>query len=317
MFSDFLDWGVDDIDAEIVFGGYDGATNIGGNYTGYGINIAILDSGIDKQTGYLHWEFVNKIAGEYDFYYGDSNAEDGLGHGIRCAGIAGAKDNNLGIIGVAPECEFLIARIANQYELLVDATTLGQAINWSVSNGADIISMSWGFYEDPGDTFYNSLRYAYDSGVVLVAGAGNDDTDISYPAIYSEVISVGAISKDHTRAGYPDSGWASGKASNYGSNLDVVAPGTAIYSSWLNNDYYNISGTSMACPHVAGLCALILEAQSLLTPSQVKDVLRMTATDLGPSGKDDYYGYGEVNATKAIDAAELYFTDSDGDDLTD
>lgn len=324
VFSDYLDWGVDDIDAERVFGGYEGATDLGGDYTGAGIKIAILDSGIDKQSGSIHSEFIGKIAAEYDFYYDDSSAEDDSGHGTHCAGIAGARNDDAGIIGVAPECEFLIGKITKfewPYSYFVSDTKLAQAINWAVANEADIISMSWGKYSEFSQIVYNAIYNAYCSGVVLVAASGNDDREIAYPANYSEVISVGAISKDssgvYTRAGDPDWGWGDNKASCYGPKLHVVAPGTEIYSAYMNNDYIKWSGTSMAAPHVAGTCALILEAQPSLNPSEVKDILRITAIDLGPTGKDDEYGYGEVNAERAVDAAELHFLDTDNNGLTD
>ncbi len=320
FFADLLDWGVDDIEAEQVFGGYEGATDIGGDYTGDGIIIAILDSGIDKQSGNLHDDFIGKIVEEYDFYNSDSNAEDNYGHGTHCAGIASARDDNDGIIGVAPESELLIGKVGDfvsPYTYFVDDETLADAIDWAVYEGADIISMSWGFFYKLNPVVYEALDDAYDAGVVLVAAAGNEDREIAYPANISQVIAVGAISKDHTLAGYPDPYWLEDFASCTGPELDVVAPGTAIYSTFLNNGFGNYSGTSMAAPHVAGLCALILEAQSVLTPAQVKDILAITATDLGSTGKDNSYGYGEVQAVKAVDAAELYFTDTDSDDLTD
>ena len=163
----------------------------------------------------------------------------------------------------------------------------------------------------------SAIEDAYDAGVVLVAAAGNNDTDVCYPAKYPQVISVGAVSKNFIRAGYPDWGWEPGNASNYGQTLDFVAPGTEIWSTYLNDGTIKASGTSMAAPHIAGLCALILEAQPYLTPAQVKDVLKITATDIGADGKDDYYGWGLVDALNAIDAAERYFTDSDSDEVYD
>ncbi len=319
-FSDYLDWGVDDIDAERVFGGYEGATDLGGDYTGAGIKIAILDSGIDKLSGSIHSEFIGKIAAEYDFYYGDSSAEDDSGHGTHCAGIAGARNDEAGIIGVAPECEFLIGKISKYeepYTYFADESIIAQAIDWAVANGADVISMSWGKYAELDISLYTAIYNAYCNGVILVAGAGNADREIMYPANYSEVIAVGAISQNRARAVAGDWGWGDNEASCYGPKLHVVAPGTQIYSTYLDNTYMQKSGTSMAAPHVAGTCALILEAQPSLNPSEVKDILRITAIDLGPTGKDDEYGYGEVNAERAVDAAELHFLDTDNDGLTD
>ena len=312
--SDLLDWGVDDIDAEHVWGNFEDATDIATQdvYTGDGITIAVLDTGIARSQGSIHTELTGKVLDEIDYANDDYDASDDNGHGTHCAGVIAAKDNDIGIIGVAPESSLLIAKIADEHGYFY-VQDLIDGIYWATVNGANIISMSLSVSDDF-PALHTAITYAYQSGVILVASSGNENQDeINYPSRYQEIISVGSISEDHTRS----DDWIYGQGSNYGPNLDLVAPGNNIYSSYLENGYETMNGTSMACPHVAGLCALILEAQPLLTPSQAKDVLRMTATDLGSEGKDDEYGYGEVNATKAIDAAELYFTDTDGDDLSD
>ncbi len=310
--GDFLDWGVDDIDAEKVWGNVDHATNVVTEHNGDGITIAILDTGIDKAGSNYNVEFDGKIIAEYDFVNNDGDATDDNGHGTHCAGIIAAKDNDVGIIGVAPYSSLLIAKVLNSAGVCYDIDYLVDAIFWSITQGADIISMSLETYGDYPE-LHDAITYAYQNGVVLVAASGNGNYDyISYPAMYPEVISVGSISEDHTR-----SVWSIFSGSNYGNNLDLVAPGNNIYSTYLYDQYIKLNGTSMAAPHVAGLCALILQVQPLLTNQQVKEILRITTTDLGPNGRDNEYGYGEVHAVKAVDAAELYFTDTDGDDLTD
>ncbi len=314
--ADTLDWGVDNIEAERVFGGSEDATDIGGDYTGDGIKVAVIDSGIDKLSGSLHHDFTGKIAYEYDFCYGDSSANDNFGHGTHCAGIIGAQDDDDGMIGIAPECELVIAKVMYSDGSMISSTGIATAIDWVVSKNVDVISISWGGYSDI-PVIREAFEDAYDAGVVIVAAAGNDDTDIAFPANHSDIISVGAVSSDYIRAGYPDWGWGEDRVSNYGETLDFVAPGTEIWSTYLDNEIERFSGTSMAAPHVAGLCALILEAQPLLTPAQVKDVLKITATDIGTDGKDDYYGWGFINADLAINAAELYFTDTDSDEVYD
>ncbi|MHA1420215.1 MAG: S8 family peptidase [Candidatus Heimdallarchaeaceae archaeon] len=316
ILGDFLDWGVDDINAEHIWGNAEDATDIDDEnvYTGNGIVIAVIDTGISKTSGNVHTEFTGKIVDEISILNQviGSDASDGYGHGTHCAGVISARDNDGGIIGVAPESELLIAKALTNSGYILDMDDIADAIKWAVDEGADIISMSirtGGDYE----AIHDEIIAAYQAGVVLVAAAGNEnDDELEYPARYYEVISVGAIDDEHER-----SLWPNGKGSNYDALLDVVAPGTDIYSTWTNNGYATISGTSMATPHVAGLCALMLEAQSILTPTQVRDILRITATDLGDVGKDDEFGYGEIQAVKAVDAAELYFTDTDGDDITD
>ncbi len=181
--ADTLDWGVDAVEADWVFGGYENATDIGGNYTGDGIKVAVIDSGIDKQSGSVHHDFTGKIVDEYDFYYGDFSANDEYGHGTHCAGIIGARDDDDGMIGMAPECDFIIARVMNQYGQFTTPSGVASAIDWAVSHGADIISISWGTSSDI-PAIKKAIEDAYAAGVVIVAAAGNDDADLCYPAKY-------------------------------------------------------------------------------------------------------------------------------------
>jgi subtilisin family serine protease len=160
---------------------------------------------------------------------------------------------------------------------------------------ADVISMSLG--GPSSSILYDAVKYAYNNGVVLVAAAGNEGASTpSYPAGYPEVIAVGAIDSN-----YNVPTWSN-------RNPDLVAPGVTIYSTLPGNTYGYKSGTSMACPHVSGVVA-ILQAMRLqaglgkLTPDQVRQILISTAIDLGVKGYDEQYGYGLVDAYSALNLA--------------
>jgi len=167
-------------------------------------------------------------------------------------------------------------------------------IDYAADNGAEIISMSFGTTEyppTPADLERDAINDAYDRGCVLVAASGNDNQPyVAYPAAYDNVIAVGASTTSDERGGF----------SNYGSELDVVAPGVGIYSTTRNNTYGYSSGTSMATPFVSGLAALILSHLAGLAPSDVKLIIERTADDIGSSGWDKETGWGRINANNAL-----------------
>jgi subtilisin family serine protease len=177
---------------------------------------------------------------------------------------------------------------------------LASGITHATDNDVDIISMSLGGYQ------YSNLvdtacTYAWNHGILLVAAAGNDkanlDTDPFYPACYNTVIAVSATNSADQRWWEPSpSPWGS----NYGNKIELAAPGESVYSTVLSNTYGYKTGTSMACPHVAGLAALLLSYRPTLTNDELRNSLHATVDDLGTPGKDTYYGYGRINAEKAI-----------------
>ena len=263
---------------------------------GDGINIAIIDTGIN----YNHPDLQTDYIAGHDFVNNDEDPIDDNGHGTHCAGIIAAVDNDMGVIGVAPE--------ANLYSLkILDNTGSGSssnliaAIDWAIqtrydlnpSNNIQIISMSLG--SDNGVTALQSAcSKAYASGILLVAAAGNDGNkggsgdSVDYPGAYSSVIAVAATDSTDKRASFSSTGPA----------VELAAPGVNIYSTILNG-YYSYSGTSMACPHVAGTAALVLAANPSFNNDNVRTRLENTATDLGTSGRDNLYGFGLVNAETA------------------
>ena len=275
VLEDELPWGINRIDADIVH-----STN-----KGTGVKIAIIDTGID----YNHPELDNYYRGGYDFINGDNDPMDDYWHGTHCAGIVAAEDNEIGVIGVAPEVELYGLKVMDSSGS-GSTSDVAAAIDWAIGNNIQIISMSLG-------TDYNSLTLgnacnkAYNEGILLVAAAGNDGTSsVDYPAKYDSVIAVAATSSSDTKASF----------SNTGPEIELAAPGVSVKSTYLGGGYISASGTSMACPHVAGTAALVWAANPGWDNTQVRSRLQETAEDLGYTGWDSIYGFGLVDAEAAV-----------------
>ncbi len=274
-------WGVERIGARLVHP----------YQTGDGVKVAVIDTGID----YNHPDLAGKVVGGVDFVQDDDDPMDDNGHGTHCAGIIAAVDNDIGVIGVAPGAGLYAVKV-------LDSTGSGYVsdvaagIEWAVKQGAKVISMSLGSDSDS-TTLRNACDAAYAAGVLLVAAAGNDyrkwgsiefDT-VDYPARYSSVIAVGATDQSDGKASW----------SSTGSALELAAPGVSINSTYKGGTYATMSGTSMACPHVAGTAALVWANEPGLTNAEVRARLQQTADDLGSVGWDKWYGYGLVDADEA------------------
>lgn len=288
-------------------------------YTGEGIIVAVIDTGVYQDHEDLNdniWNPVNGdcqvdgedkncINGGWDFVNDDNNPVDDQGHGTHVAGTIAAKDNQLGVIGVAPDATIMAIKVLDSDGSGTTAD-IASGIDFARRNGANVVNMSIGA-SSYDEAFEDAVDNAWDSGLVVVSAAGNESMqEISYPAGFEHSISVGAIQQSSDLLN-PDEDMNTRLAyfSNYGS-VDVVAPGMRINSTVCNcgsydgtysGDYW--AGTSMATPHVAGVAALILEANSNFTPAQVKYQLEVTATDLGEPGRDQYFGSGLVNAAEA------------------
>jgi thermitase len=254
--------------------------------------IAIIDTGVDSN----HPDLANNII--------STDSEDWFGHGTHCAGIAAAVTNNgIGVAGVAGSCKIISRKAFTQVflvTLLLQNFIIARDIINVTKNGADVISMSFG-----GPILSRlqgiALNYADNQGVVLIAAAGNSDACTPfYPAAHDKVIAVAA---NDSRAFF----------SQFGGWIDVAAPGVDILSLRANGtdmhgdgthivdeNYYICSGTSMACPHVAGVAALVLSKNPDLTPQEVRTILR-SSTD--PANSDEYIGTGRINAYKAVQKA--------------
>lgn len=250
------------------------------------IKVAIIDSGLD----YTHPEFAGKVYAQTDTLDNDGDAFDDIDeHGTHVAGIIAANaGNGVGIAGVAPGVQLIIVDAFNGRNS--NTFVIMKGVQYAVAHGADIINMSFGG-EGNDRALESAINNAVSSGVVCVAAAGNESTSApSYPSDYDSVISVIATAENDTKSAL----------SNYGSAKDISAPGEDIWSTVPGNSYESWGGTSMATPVVCGVIALMLSANPGLTVGQVKDILYSTADDLGAPGKDNMFGYGRVNAYKAV-----------------
>lgn len=309
IIGETLPWGVDRIDAEVAWGGSEDALSVTEN-AGTGVDVAVIDTGID----YTHPDLDDRYAKGYDFYNGDSDPLDDHGHGTHVSGIIAAEDNTEGVIGTAPKVNILAAKVLGE-DGSGYTSDVAAGIDWAVNNGAEVISMSLG--GDGTSTLKESCDNAYAEGVLLVAAAGNDGiAPVSYPARYDSVVAVSATNDNDNLASF----------SNYGTDIELAAPGVDIYSTmptydayltsggppWTrySKDYDYLSGTSMACPHVSGTAALVFASGVTDSNSdgnvndEIRGILQDTAEDLGEDGWDQYYGYGLVDAEAAASTVE-------------
>ncbi len=214
-------------------------------------------------------------------------------HGTHCAGIAAAvTNNNIGVASVGFNASLMAVKTATDGSGAVAAGYEG--IEYAIASGADVISLSWGGGAESA-TEQALIDEAYNAGIVVVAAAGNDNTDVPmFPASYNHVISVAAIDNNDTKADF----------TNYGSTIDVCSPGVQIWSSvaTTNNSYEFYDGTSMACPYVSGLAALMLAYDPTATVDRIEECLKTTADDvygINPTFVGQL-GAGRVNAFKAV-----------------
>ncbi|MGA8943329.1 MAG: S8 family peptidase [Thermoactinomyces sp.] len=244
--------------------------------------IAIVDTGVQAN----HPDLSGKVIQGYDFVDDDGVAQDGNGHGTHCAGIAAAVTNNgTGIAGMAPNARIMAVRVLNNQGSGTMAD-VADGILYAARNGADVISLSLGGSYGS-SALQNAVQQAWNSGAVVVAAAGNSGLSLpSYPAYYSQAIAVASTTSNDTISYF----------SNYGSWVDVAAPGSDIYSTYINSSYQTLSGTSMATPHVAGLAALI--ASQGKNNSQIRAAIENTADQI--SGTGYYFQHGRINAYRAV-----------------
>lgn len=278
--------------------------------------IGIDNFGKDKKTNnvdddrngfiddYQGWDFTDRVGFPFDTSGGDylnwdNDPFDDHGHGTYISGIAGAETNNiLGVAGAAPNIMMLNLRAFDPGGY-GEEDDVAAAILYAVQNGAKVINMSFG------DNSFSLIlrdviRYAYSRNVVLVASAGNSGSSAPhYPSGYSEVISVGNST---------DQDFVSSN-SNYGSTIDLVAPGSSIVTTAKKYNYASISGTSASAPYVSASAALVLSLQNF-SNEEVKQILKSTSDDIGETGWDIRSGAGRLNLNTALNVlapAEIKF----------
>jgi subtilisin family serine protease len=261
-------------------------------YTGQGVVVAVVDSGVDYNHSDLSgniWVnsgeiadngvdddgngFIDDVRG-WDFFDGDNDPMDSDVHGTHIAGTIAAENNGFGVTGVAYNATIMPVRVIDSEGGTISDIAAG--IRYAADNGADVINLSLGGYF-PSTEREEAIRYASDRGVVVVMAAGNEGASQPvYPARYATDwgIAVGAVDSNKTLANFSNRAGAT--------PLDyVVAPGVDILSTTPGNSYQSFDGTSMATPHVAGVAALILSANPNLTPAEVESLLTQTANRTG------------------------------------
>ncbi|SNQ60367.1 S8 family peptidase [Candidatus Methanoperedens nitratireducens] len=256
------------------------------NSTGINLKIAVLDTGISNNHPDLTVSGGINLAGKSK----NNKWNDDNGHGTHVSGIIAARNNSIGVIGVAPDAQLYAVKVLDAYGSGYISDVI-EGIDWAVQNNMDIISMSLGtrtYSQALNDTTAN----AYNAGILLVAAAGNSGDgnlftdDVLYPAKFDSVIAVSAVDYNNIAPVW----------SADGAKIELAAPGVDIYSTWLNGGYANESGTSMAAPFLSGAAALIKSKNLSMTPQEIRQSLDYNAIDLGDIGRDNIYGFGLVQA---------------------
>ncbi|QEE15200.1 S8 family peptidase [Promethearchaeum syntrophicum] len=234
--------------------------------------IAILDTGMDLD----HPDLAAQYIWGYDIVNQDTLPDDDHGHGSHCAGTAAGIDNDIGVVGVAPDVGLYILKVLNrrgsgtdlQVATGIIMATEGPDGTPGTSDDADIISMSLsGGYAE---IIEDAVAYAISYGVVVVAATGNQYADVpAYPAAYPGVIKVGATDINDVEADFSNDGET------------ILAPGVSIFSTYKNAGYATMSGTSMATPHVAGVCALAIAAHPSYSVVQIVALVEGSADVAG------------------------------------
>lgn len=272
--------------------------------SGKGVKIAIIDTGVDA----MHEDLTVKdgtctLDDSVSFDACDHSYIDENGHGTHVAGIIAAKNNSVGIVGVAPGAEIYAVK-ALDGEGNGTTSTIMAGLDWAIRKGVNIINMSL-TTEYPDMGIKAMVDKANQNGIIVIAAAGNDgsfsgsDETVMYPAKFESVMAVASVNSSNRRV----------SSSSTGNEVEIAAPGEMIYSTLPSGQYGNMSGTSMAAPFVAGMAALYKEKYPSYTNNQIRSLLQKNARDLGATGRDRLYGYGLVQAdSNPVDNFQLPIT---------
>lgn len=273
-----IDWGLKRINAEHAWK----------KTKGKGVKVAVLDTGVDPK----HPDIIQNLRGTINLSDSRHGVVDQNGHGSHVTGIIGAVDNEIGMIGVAPEVELYVAKV------LGDNGNGGiqniiKGIRWAMAQNVDVINLSLGTQSQPTAELHETIKEATMRGVVIVAAAGNENSTVGWPARYPETICVAASDQQDGRASF----------SNKGIENVITAPGVDILSTYKNGAYAELSGTSMACPIIAGAVALyiahIKETEYRRpTTKEVYHAITKAVDDVGTAGHDADFGMGIINLAK-------------------
>ncbi|SCL66880.1 type VII secretion-associated serine protease mycosin [Micromonospora chersina] len=260
--------------------------------TGRGVVVAVIDSGVDG----THPDLAGQVLPGLDLVTPDgSDGPDPVGHGTTVAGlIAGRADDDRGVVGLAPDARILPVRVLDDENRYDDAMIVAKGVRWAVDNGARVINLSLGGGGDS-PALAAALDYAFARDVVVVACTGNLATSNSpkvwYPAREPGVLAVAGLDRNSQNL------WS---GSITGHETVLTAPATALYGARTNGGYWRVQGTSFAAPLVAATAALVRSRYPQLSAGDVVNRLITTARDLGPTGRDDRFGFGLVDPVAAL-----------------
>jgi subtilisin len=277
--AETVPWGIDRIKAPLAWD----------TTKGRGVKVAVVDTGID----YTHPDISPNYKGGISFVPTETDPKDYNRHGTHVAGTIGAAMNGTGVIGVAPSAYLYAVKILSSSGE-GNWSWLIAGIDWCIKNGIQVLNMSLGGASAP-TALKTICNLAWDKGLVLVAAAGNDHpSPVNFPARYDSVVAVSAV--DNANSISP---W-----SCRGAKIELCAPGVNVLSTVPGNGYSNLSGTSMASPHVVGVAALALSSHrwapgNLRHNVAIRRLLALTADNLGIPGRDELYGFGRVDAQEA------------------
>ncbi|MFC7441349.1 S8 family peptidase [Laceyella putida] len=266
-----LPWGVQMIEAPKVWSVSQGR----------GVKVAVIDTGISAD----HPAVKENYRGGVNILSPYFAPQDYNGHGTHVSGIIAGNGAGLGIMGVAPQTEVYAVKAFNR-KGSANLSDLLSAINWCIENGMQVINMSFGM-EKLSESLRQAIMIAHRRGIVMVAATGNRGlaSNIDFPARYPETIAVASVSRDGSLSHF----------SNIGKGVDIAAPGERIPSAWLNEAKREMSGTSMAVPHVSGTIALLLQLNPKLNPEQIRYILLQSAASTSSTEQ-----IGVLNSYQAV-----------------
>jgi subtilisin family serine protease len=288
-------WGISKVGADVVWS----------TSTGAGVDVAVIDTGIDPS----HPDLAANLKGGVNFVWNKGKVDptkwtDDNGHGTHVAGTVAAANNTIGVVGVAPGANLWAVKVLNRNGSGYTSDVIS-GIEWAMNNGIKVANMSLGASSGT-LAMEMAVNNAYAAGVLLIAAAGNSgDCDLAtnnvgYPAGYDSVVAVATTASDNLHPCW----------SSDGPKVELAAPGVGVLSTYKGSAYATLSGTSMATPHTSGAAAVLLATpvqvaydanlNGLWEPDEARAALAAAATDLGEAGRDNYFGWGLVNLPKAL-----------------
>jgi len=269
-----IPWGVKSVNASVLWT----------VTTGKGVKVAIMDSGID----FHHPDLGSSIKQGYNVIDPSTLPNDDYGHGTVVAGIIAAKNNTIGVIGVAPDAEIYPVKVLDKYGE-GDISDIARGIDWCLDNEIQIINMSFAI-EDDKPLLKSSIKKATDAGIIVVASASNSfGGNVGFPASYEKVISVTSVDEKMRLGKNPPRG-----------KIDFCAPGVNILSTAMDGSYEQLSGNSLATPYITGCIALLLQNPTkygLLVDKKnlISDVFEILKNESKNSGDKSFYGEGFIS----------------------